>query len=277
MVIRLSPPDYNDEDIITQIVKERQNGKNSVFFTTFEPQWKSRLGNYIANGGNPEKITPDNSICSVANKKKFLTLYNSPQEESIQKPILKDLRERTLQYCPACGEDGTPNTLDHYLPKDLYPEFAVTTKNLFPMCDICQGKKSVGTLNNDGERLFLHPYFDDFLDEQVIQLNIGEPYSSPRTIEVVAHENIPPLLQELVNRHLDKLEVQQRFYHFFRSEYIRLLKLADDIRQDGLNMRQQINIFKRNAHRKSINSWGHVFYESVLRNNELVYFLETQP
>ncbi len=273
--MRLQRPDYEDVGLIDTVVEERQNGVNRAYFTRVGPLWKRRVRDYIDNGGNPEVIQPWDQVADDAIKTRFLTLYGSPADDSVQKPILDHLRKRTLQLCPACGEDGTPNTLDHYLPKNSYPEFAITTVNLFPMCDICQGWKGEKTVNDAGERLFLHPYFDAFLAQQAVSLEIGGPYNAPRTISLGAHPDLDPALQLLVARHLQELGMDRRYYHFFREQYIRLLGSASDIREDGLNMRQQIGLFRRTARRKAINSWGHIFYDAVLRNEELLEYLET--
>ena len=214
-------------------------------------------------------------VTDAAVKTRFLTLYKNPQDGSVQKPVLERLRARTLQYCPACGEFGTPNTLDHYLPKNHFPEFAVTAANLFPMCDICQGRKGQHMLNAHGERLFLHPYFDEFLGMQVVQLVIGEPYNAPVSMVLRAHPNLDGDLPALVSRHLESLDIATRYYHFFRDEYIHLLASVRDIREGGLDVRQQLELFRNKERHKSINSWGHVFYDSVLQNEDLLMYLET--
>ncbi|KGH12736.1 hypothetical protein P608_10320 [Comamonas thiooxydans] len=275
MVMFLKRPDYEDVNLIDSVVKERQNGVNRDYFTNVSPIWKRRVRDYIDHCGNPEIIKPWGQVADDAIKTRFLTLYGNPADDSVQKPILEHLRERTLQICPACGEDGTPNTLDHYLPKNHYPEFSITTVNLFPMCDICQGWKGVKTVNDTGKRLFLHPYFDKFLERQVVSLEIGAPYNAPRAISLGAHPDLPPALQLIVSRHMKELEMVSRYYHFFREQYIRLLGSASDIREEGLDMRQQIGLFRRTARRKSINSWGHIFYDAVLCNEDLLEYLET--
>ncbi|CUJ06286.1 hypothetical protein [Achromobacter xylosoxidans] len=273
MVIKLSRPQIDDENLIEQIVLQRQNGRNRNYFSKIKDEWKQRVATYVADCGNPETIAPWPEALKF--KKRFHTLYNSPQDGSAQKPILEKLRERTLQLCPACGEDGTPNTLDHYLPKNGFPDYSITAANLFPMCDICQGKKLEQALSNNNERLFLHPYFDTFLDQQVLQLEIGEPYTAPTSISLIAHQHLPIHLQQLVSRHIEKLGLIERYSHFFRQEYTRLLGLTEDILAGGLNVRQQLNLFCNQARRKSVNSWGHIFFESVLRNDDLLKHLET--
>jgi hypothetical protein len=61
--------------------------------------------------------------------------------------------------CPLCGQ-GKVWTLDHHLPKRLYPGFAVTPTNLVPSCQDCNKAKgsTIPTTPEDGA---LHPYFDD--------------------------------------------------------------------------------------------------------------------
>ncbi|WP_338586227.1 hypothetical protein [Pseudomonas sp. MAG733B] len=272
MVTRLPRPVVDDVELVHQVVDQRQRGRNGGFFERIRTPWKQRIRDYIQACGNPETVTP--WAQAVRFKTRFLTLYNSPQNNSVQKPILERLRERTLQMCPACGEDGTPNTLDHYLPKNEFPDFSVTALNLFPMCDTCQGKKLEQVLNEEGERIFLHPYFDDFLDQQVLQLSIGQPYSAPKSMEVSASENLTPQFQSLVERHIESLEINKRYYHFFREKYTHLLGSAADIREAELDMRQQLTLFRNSARRKSVNSWGYIFYESVLANEELISHLE---
>lgn len=61
--------------------------------------------------------------------------------------------------CPFCGY-GPVETLDHILPKRLYPGFSVKPANLVGSCDRCNKLKgeSAPTGPDDG---FLHPYFED--------------------------------------------------------------------------------------------------------------------
>lgn len=272
MVIRLNRPMVDDETLVDQLVAERQAGRHSDYFTNIHGQWRQRVADYVGAQGNPEVVEPWDKVADVGER--FRNLYSHPGEDSVQKPILESLRERTLQLCPACGEDGTPNTLDHYLPKTSYPEFAVTPSNLFPMCDICQGKKGARTVADEGDRLFLHPYFDHFLAEQVVQLSIGVPYNAPASIELSVSDAVAPEHRAVISRHLETLHISQRYHHFFRTEYIRLLRLVFEIRQHQQDVANHIQMFRWHASTKSVNSWGHVFYDGVARNKELMTFLQ---
>jgi hypothetical protein len=272
MVARLPRPDADQDAFIDEVVQQRQGGVNAQFFTAIKAGWKARVQDYLAAGGDPGVIQP---WCAVQpDGQKFRNLYLQPAADSVQAPVLATLRERTLQFCPACGEDGTPNTLDHYLPKQTYPEFSITACNLFPMCDICQGEKLTTTVNAAGERLFLHPYFDQFIDVLVVHLQIGPPFEAPATMTLLPHPGLTPTQAALVARHLHNLAIStRRYYKFFKAEYLRLLRLAQSIRQRGLDLTAQLQLFCDYAKNKSINSWGHVFYAGVLADPALMDYL----
>jgi hypothetical protein len=80
-------------------------------------------------------------------------------------PMVKlrgDLLKRVVAArCPFCGLSESA-TLDHYLPKERNPQFAVFSKNLVPCCSPCNTRKRDKVLDEDTDvRLFVHPYFDD--------------------------------------------------------------------------------------------------------------------
>lgn len=60
--------------------------------------------------------------------------------------------------CPLCGA-GVAVTLDHFLPKSAFPQFAVLPVNLVPACRDCNTGKLTAFAVNAGEQT-LHPYFD---------------------------------------------------------------------------------------------------------------------
>ncbi|HCT9038159.1 TPA: hypothetical protein OUB44_001666 [Providencia rettgeri] len=278
MVIYLNLPnlELDDLELLERIVEERQGGKHRAYFLRIKDSWKSRVRNYLEFGGNSEFIETWDEMNDKSVHGRFKNLYLSPAEQSVQKPLLEKLRNRELDFCPSCGEDGTPNTLDHYLPKDIFPEFSVTTANLFPMCDICQGAKGVKINDNEGKRLFLHPYFDDFIEQQVLVLDISEPFNAPTSIVLYPHPDLDIELQELILRHISELEIPARYYRYFQKNYLRLLRLAGKMRYKGLNVREQLESFRDLALEKSINSWGYIFYESVLSNDDLVEYLSNE-
>lgn len=62
--------------------------------------------------------------------------------------------------CPFCGISEA-STLDHYLPKEQYPEFSIFPNNLVPSCAVCNTLKRDRILIEGTEvRMFLHPCYD---------------------------------------------------------------------------------------------------------------------
>ena len=72
--------------------------------------------------------------------------------------------------CPFCGMEKYPNRrgkarsdFDHYFDKGTYPLLAANTKNLIPMCDLCnQNYKGIkDIISNNGHRtIAFYPYGD---------------------------------------------------------------------------------------------------------------------
>lgn len=271
MVTRLPLPQPCSVALVDQIVEERANGIHAAWFNGLADEWRTRVEAYIAARGNPEVLPTWDAI--MENRKRFLNLYNSPAPHSVQAPILASLRERKLQYCPSCGEEGTPNTLDHYLPKDGYPHFAITPANLVPMCDICQQIKGVEVLDAEGRRIYLHPYFDEFLAAQVLRLVIGRPYETPEHFVLEPNLDLPEDLSAMTQRHIDGLQLVRRYGHFFRDSYIRLLKLARQARSTGQDIPSLIGMFRAFHAASAANVWPHIFYAAVAEDDDLLDYL----
>lgn len=70
------------------------------------------------------------------------------------------LKTISVARCPFCGISESA-TLDHYLPKEHYPEFSIFPKNLVPSCAVCNTRKRDRILDaGTNVRMFLHPYYD---------------------------------------------------------------------------------------------------------------------
>lgn len=208
------------------------------------------------------------------NSTKFLTLYKSPQEGSAQGVALKKLRDHDFQFCPSCGEAGSPNTLDHFLPKEKYPHFAITAVNLTPMCSRCQGKKNDQVGDTDVPRFFIHPYFDEFASGQILELLIEPPFTTPK-FELQISGGLEDDAASIAVKHVELLGLPYRFRKFFRDRYRQLLRLAQDCREEGADLKTFLRLTKRNHARTGLNYWDHVFFKSVLENEDLLAFLES--
>jgi len=270
--MRLPTPTIDSVQLVSDVVAERAGGRNAAYFAALEGEWRQRVQRYLDSSGVPPGVTLWPAI--EPRKTSFLTLYLSPADTSVQGQMLRDMRQHGLPICPACGELGHPNTLDHYLPKDIYPHFCVTPVNLFPMCDACQLAKGTKVGNAALPRFFIHPYFDVFVAEQVVHLKIEAPFETPAFSLEVA-DDLEPADAGLVRAHIRELAIAVRYATYFRNQYRRLLRLTHTMRSSGQDIRQTLETFRVGAADPSLNAWEHVFYASVLENDDLIEYLST--
>jgi hypothetical protein len=274
MVMPLPLPTVDSVQLASDVVAERANGVNAAFFNGIQQEWCQRIQQYIDAAGSPPAVSTWTAI--QVKKKSFLNLYASPAASSAQGQMLQTMRKHDLTICPSCGELGRPNTLDHYLPKDIYPHFCVTPVNLFPMCDACQLAKGTKVGNLQSPRFFIHPYFDTFIAEQVLRLDIYAPYDTP-TFALRIVEGLDQNSEHLLQCHVRELEIERRYASFFRNQHRRLLRLVGAMRKAGQDVEQTLTTFTQGATEPSLNSWDHVFYCSVIGNPTLINYLINDP
>lgn len=271
MVMKLDLPGCDNAQFISDVVAERQGGRNKVFFNEIKAEWIQRVDEYVDCRASPMTVQKWNEI--EEKKGTILNLYLSPAEGSTQGAVISELRDgHGLAVCPSCGELGRPNTLDHYLPKDGYPHLCILPANLTPMCDACQEEKGAKVGDGSATRYFIHPYFDDFVSQRVLALEIHPPFDVP-TFNFGPAPGLSVVKQSLLLTHIRELDLVNRFGKFFKHEYFRLLRLVEQIRESDQDVSQALEIFRFNASLVSQNTWQHVFYSGVLDNPDLIEYL----
>ena len=275
---RLDPPVADSVAMVDQLVAERQTGQNAAFFTLHGLEWKQRIQTYMDNQGNPSAIPRWPAIHD--DRAKFQNLYANPRAGHVQQPIIRALRKsHGLLECPACGDRGVPDTVDHFLPQKHYPHFAVLPHNLAPMCGTCQQAKGSKIGNAQSPRFFLHPYFDAAADEQLVTGAIRPPFDTP-THALALRTRWRPLrngrvaaVAAVVETHLRELNIYARFGSWFTTQYTRLLRNVSGLRDAGLDVAGTLGSFREAARLAGPNCWDHVFYDEVIGNPLLVAYL----
>ena len=300
MVAKLKIPPYDSVQVVTEIIGERKHYKD--FYEAIKDDWKAAVVNYIENAASPRLLQPldiqnylskqsidveaekkpkkkestvPKTRLAVKRKNTLIGLY-SPKPSKKPYLILEELRRKHgLLFCPSCGESGKPGTLDHYLPKSEFPELSVVIANLTPMCSECQGRKSSDYKNADGKKLFIHPYFDA-IDEPIVSLRIMPPFNSPNRFEVSIVEEIGEPLKSLALRHIVGIDFNERFAEFCRLEYINLLSVFSEEREEeSPNTAERIiRRFFLKAQKQSANRWEAIFYRGILEDVSLLDYLD---
>ncbi|ANQ20204.1 hypothetical protein BA893_00360 [Vibrio natriegens] len=280
MVAKLPMPEYDSLEVVSTVISERK--RFLAFYRSITDDLRAQILSYLEVGGDPSVITPlnlrdytDSDDEAESRKKSLINLY-SPKPDQAPYEILEDMRnEHGLLFCPSCGEDGAPGTLDHYLPKTEFPELAVCVANLTPMCSKCQGKKSSEYQTPDGQKAYLHPYYDEVL-VSLFHVDIALPFSKPSAFTVAVKDSITGDFRRLVESHIQGVEFKIRFEKYCESKHMHLLKVISKGRRDDdpIPARHVIRVFLRQEQEKALNAWGAIYYQSVLDSPELLDYLD---
>lgn len=263
-IIPIPDIDYKTKLIEIFNSKEREDTRNSLL--SLHNDLLLRFALYNKNKKNLENITASpNEIINISHL--LLELYNSPVKSA---DYITKIRELETECCPYCGKHGKPETLDHYLPKDSYPEFSIYHLNLIPCCDRCNRKKSTNCLK-DNKRLFINPYFDEYLNEIFIEVNIIAPYTTPLFKINIISGFIPKDFLEIYESHIKLLDIKSALKINFENQIkwikntygvkkIKLTELKKDIKK--YLCADEISFGK--------NNWRCCLYRSMLTNKDFL-------
>ena len=106
--------------------------------------------------------------------------------------------------CPFCAQRDV-RTLDHYLPRSPFPEFAVLPMNLIPCCFDCNHAKRAHTPVQFADQMF-HPYFDSWDDLQLIRAEVE--IEERVYVEFSAnYDSLPPGVADRARKHFEILDL----------------------------------------------------------------------
>ena len=116
--------------------------------------------------------------------------------------------DHTCQYCTI----NSVNTLDHIMPKDIYPEFAVHPKNLVPACSQCNSSKSTKWMTN-GVFEFLNPYLHQLSSAQFLFVRVVYTNNTLDISFYLDNKNdaLSPCLFNVIENHFRNLNLLDRY------------------------------------------------------------------
>lgn len=210
----------NSIDFLNTVIKSKNKRpkENQPFYKDRIVKFKTELALPF---NNYDLAFTSNILYTVQNDKKFqikcdkddllnLYSYSSKIFVNFKNDLVKLPNDRSFDTCQYCGINSI-NTLDHILPKDLFPEFVVHPKNLFPACSDCNSKKSKKWLNN-GLPEFLNLYTDILPNKQFLFVDI---VLSDNTFKVKFNlqnkNSIDPNLFLRISKHFENLNLLERY------------------------------------------------------------------
>lgn len=193
--------------------------------------------------------------------------------------IINDIRDvNANSLCSMCGSMHS-GTLDHVLPKEIYPEFAIFTKNLVPACK-CNIVKSTTIANSDGHRM-LHPYFDNVLGKRLIRADFSNLGITPTIeVKVIIDPESPDFNN--VKYHLDNVVIkndingyllqQWESFYLYPELVVRGLNNSLNSYDDVLNLLvRELSLLDENHRGK--NNWNSVFVAGLINPDVIRWIL----
>ncbi len=148
--------------------------------------------------------------------------YAYRKTKDLREAVMLRDKERLDTICPFCTINEY-HTMDHFLPKELYPAHSVNSNNLIPCCQICQDYK-LSMVQDGGNRLFLNLYSDILPEEQYLFVRFNFTGNVIPDVEFYMQNinGIDHSLYRIINSHYAKLHLFERFQDLAADEIISL-------------------------------------------------------
>jgi len=168
--------------------------------------------------------------------------------------------------CPLCNQ-RTVTTLDHVLPKTLYPTFSVTPFNLIPACADCNKIKDT-YLPTVEEDEVLHPYYDDISSEQYLYANFIEEI--PVSINFyIKSSNPQTILEKRLQKHFELFELNKLYTANAAEELSNIQYRLNKLYDIGgeISVKEYLQEEFESRYENNKNSWQTAMYKTLSESN----------
>lgn len=273
-----------------QVVKTKRNGKKILLYgehtdgtTNYSNLYhiiKERYTEYESHLNTLEMLSIKEY--SPAEEEALIHCYNGTTK------ALKNIKEKIIQsqnsfyqtHCSYCGISES-HYLDHYMPKSLFPDYAIHAYNLIPCCSYCNEKKSDSFLDSRNQRIFFNPYTDSGKDEK---LKMEIKYNRDTNTPLIGIE----LIDQNYARHINRLEIKKRYIqegiHLLENEIYEARSSFANFSKNYSNLKEYENIYqniiikkaKKRESDRGINSVESIFYRGFIKSSyfDLKFLIE---
>lgn len=253
-----------DEAVVNKLAQ-------TATWTPHQAAWITAYQTYHANGGSPFAINPHNFGPGVHDLQ--YALYDSRRRSG---ELGRMRRKGGLKSCPVCGSPVTGD-LDHYLPRDIYPEYSIMRANLVPACKHCNSGVKGTTVHGGHPRRFIHPYFDPWAAQAIWFVEPLPPYKAA-TFRSRPLPGLPAPQNEIVEFHL--MNVLGTQFHLSMANYWSSLPGQLKMRDPALtiaSVTQQLDLELRVAlHSTGTNSWQAALLRGIQLQAEAIDYLREE-
>jgi hypothetical protein len=200
----------------------------------------------------------------------YVYLRNADAANHLREAILQAAR---YGRCPMCGQ-GRVTTLDHYLPKAVFPEYSIFPANLVPACGPCNNKKR--TLYEDaGDAIFLHAYYDHLpnRDRFLFAAITAQAVEIAVRFYVQPPPSIGPSMQRRIVSHFGKLGLADYYLQESAIEVSEKRHEVTRLLDEGMKATAIKAILRRQASSaaaiRGLNHWRAVLLGALAENTGL--------
>nr|WP_326188467.1 hypothetical protein [Exiguobacterium indicum] len=268
---KLNPPTLDSEKVYENIKDRSKKKEKKKILGDRQEYVFERYTYYETIKMSLENITQSEILDEE--KSAFLSCYSRNKDGYLEGRVVTEIIENQSlehrEHCPYCGLDK-PRTIDHYLPKDIFPEFSIFPLNLIPCCNYCNQKKGEVWLNGEN-RKFLNFYTDEIPQDVqflFVELEYEDEQLAPSiTFKVENRNSIDPNLFDLISSHYENLDLPNQISE--RSEQkISLIHKKIMREPEGLvtikeSLRMDYDIHVENF---GLNHWETILIKSILEN-----------
>lgn len=165
--------------------------------------------------------------------------------------------------CPLCGQ-RVVSTLDHHLPKQLFPGLAVSPLNLVPACTDCNKAKGEFVPGVASQQT-LHPYFDNVENETWLSAELLEQNPPAMRFRINAPEHWSPELAQRVKHHFELLRLGELYTSHAAEELVNIRFALAELHSaaGGAAVRAHLVAMAESYFAARRNSWQTAMYLSL--------------
>ncbi|HIF9223000.1 TPA: hypothetical protein ACX6QE_000729 [Photobacterium damselae] len=230
---------------------------------------------YSAYDDTIESHTTKPQSTNVSDIKEILKDFYENPPKKLGDLLTRRRHNHGLNECPFCGNPFSPNTLDHFVPKEEWPEYSIFPNNLVPQCKDCaptKGKKYF--CDSSHKSMFIHPIYNDLLSKVKFKIHIefDDENKIPNfSLSITIPEGLPQEDKSKLSSHFKELNIKQRVSTFCFREYISWKTKLEQHRFDiRIALQQRINEMQASERYKD---WKTSLYQAILDSDHLMNYL----
>jgi len=276
-MLELIKPDIDFQEHFNNCIKHKESSLKTNFLSRF-PLLKNAGDEYNLKANKKQlytlksipvaklrPITADN--LNALYKNQMLKKPRLGSNPSPARAVYNNIILSAYGKCPFCAL-GIPYTVDHYLPKSVYPEFSIFPLNLVPCCRDCNTLK----LEHDPasiNEVFLHPYYDEIMALQWLKADVVYAADDKPTLIFFVDESIKKEEKKLyarLNFQMERLDLHYRYSTQASGELIDkeyLLKKVFDENGDQ-EVRDLMEEIAESCAKVNKNSWQAAMYRALV-------------